>query len=327
MEDKKDTQGFDWSDETQVQRENARRKQNRMILIIVLGVLFLAMVGVLIYSIIQTTVAEEQRAADKLLIEQLQLDKEQLTLAAEFREIDDQFKRYEGQEGMIANDSILDKYAAAKNRIEQLLQELKNEKTKNAQRVKELEAEIASLKELLRHYLAQIDELQKENAGLQEENAGLIAENSQLSSQIEIVSQQNEQRADSMRLAKKLNISNLTFTPLKKNGKKEKKIKNAKQLDICFTVPQNHSTPVGEKVIYLRVTTPEGTLLGNAGTFDFEGVPVPYTAKKVIEYAGEEMTNVHIYWNVTSTLSKGEYTVELFADNYRLISRKFTITK
>ena len=49
------------------------------------------------------------------------------------------------------------------------------------------------------------------------------------------------------------------------------------------------------------------------------------TAKKQIEYAGEEIPGVTIYWDVNTALSAGEYTVELFADNYRLASRRFTI--
>ena len=303
------------------------RKQKIKIAVIIVAVLLVVLFGLTIYNIIKANNAEEEKIKQQQQIEILQLDNEQLRLAGEFREIDDQFKQYEGREGFVANDSILEKYAAAKNRIEQLINELNNEKSKNAERVRQLEAEIATLKDLLRHYLAQIGELQEENAGLQQENANLIATNTQLSSQIERVSQQNESRADSMRLAKKLNISNLAFTPLNKKDKREKKIKNAKKLDISFTIPQNHSTPVGEKTIYLRITSPEGALLGNMGTFVFEGETIPYTEKRVIEYAGEEMPEVHIYWAVTSTLSKGEYLVELFADGYRIASKKFMIEK
>ena len=94
---------------------------------------------------------------------------------------------------------------------------------------------------------------------------------------------------------------------------------------VTFTIPQNNSTPVGSKTIYLRLTSPEGTLLGNGGSFSFEGASVQCTAKKTIEYAGEEITGITIYWDVNATLNPGEYTVELFADNYRLTSRKFTL--
>ncbi|MDE5749862.1 MAG: hypothetical protein K2H87_03735, partial [Duncaniella sp.] len=100
-----------------------------------------------------------------------------------------------------------------------------------------------------------------------------------------------------------------------------------KQLMVTFTIPQNNSTPVGEKAIYLRLVSPEGQLLGNGGAFPFEGKSIPSTARKTIEYSGEEITGITIYWDVNTTLTPGDYTVELFTDGYRLCSRRFTLKK
>ena len=54
---------------------------------------------------------------------------------------------------------------------------------------------------------------------------------------------------------------------------------------------------------------------------------MPYTEKKTIEYTGQEIAGVTIYWNVNTALTPGDYTVEIFADNYRLTSRRFSIEK
>ncbi len=101
----------------------------------------------------------------------------------------------------------------------------------------------------------------------------------------------------------------------------------AKQLMVKFTIPQNNSTPVGEKTIYMRLVSPEGQLLGGGGSFPFEGKSVPCTARKNIEYSGDEITGITIYWDVNTALTPGEYTVELFTDGYRLTSRRFTLKK
>ena len=119
----------------------------------------------------------------------------------------------------------------------------------------------------------------------------------------------------------------MNLTPLNKKGKREKNVTKARQLEVTFTIPQNNSTPVGEKTIYLRITSPEGELLGNAGSFSFEGASLKCTARKNIEYQGEEIGGIKIYWDVNATLTPGDYTVELFADNYRLASRRFTLKK
>ena len=211
--------------------------------------------------------------------------------------------------------------------MEQLIKELNSEKVKSSKRIKELQDEIATLRGLLRHYIAQVDSLGRENAGLKAENAEIRTRNEQLSSQVAEVTSKNQTLNERMTLAEKLNVTGVTLTPLKGNGKNEKNITKAKQLKVTFTIPQNNSTPVGSKTIFLRIVNPEGSLLGNAGSFPFEGGSVPCTAKKTIEYEGQEMAGVTIYWDVNTTLNPGDYTVELFADNYRLASRHFTLKK
>ncbi|MDE5837494.1 MAG: hypothetical protein K2H39_00405 [Paramuribaculum sp.] len=259
--------------------------------------------------------------------EQLQLTNEQLQLANEYEAINSQFAQYEDQALKMEGDTIVAKYNAAKNKIEQLLEELNSEKKKSQQRISQLQNEISTLRGLLRHYIAQIDSLGKENAGLRAENEEIKSQNQQLSSRVQEVSKTNATLSERMTLAEKLNVTGLSLTPLKKNGKTEKNVTKAVQLMVSFTIPQNNSTPVGNKTIYLRITSPEGALLGNAGSFSFDGGNVPCTAKKTIEYTGEEMPGVPIYWDVNTALTPGDYTVELFADNFRIASRHFTLKK
>lgn len=252
---------------------------------------------------------------------------EQLQLAQEYQVLNTEFAQYENQSQLLASDSLVTKYAAAKSKVEKLLQELNSEKKKSAQRIKQLQDEIGTLKNILRHYVTQIDSLGKENAGLRAENEQMRERNQQLSTRVANETKRNEALSERMTLAEKLNVTGVTLTPLKKNGKTEKNVTKARQLDVSFTIPQNNSTPVGEKMIYLRIVSPEGALLGNGGSFSFEGGHVQCTAKKAIEYAGEEIPGIHIYWDVNTTLTPGEYIVELFADNFRLTSRRFTLRK
>jgi len=260
----------------------------------------------------------------KNINDQLKLENEQIQLSNEFQALDDQFQAIENQSlKVVVNDSIAKEYDKAKKRIEELRKELKNEKNKSAKRIKELQSEITTLKGILRHYIAQIDSLSKENAGLRAENAEIKTQNTQLASQMGQVSQEKKVLEERMELAEKLNITGLSFSALKNNGKDVKKIEKAKQLKVLFTIPQNNSTPVGVKNLYLRITSPEGTLLGDAGSFSFEGANLRYTARKQIEYGGEEISGVAIYWDVNMALNSGEYLVELFTDGYRLASRRY----
>ncbi|MCM1519439.1 MAG: hypothetical protein NC098_01475 [Lachnoclostridium sp.] len=292
--------------------------------VVVLAVLLL---GAVIFSVFQVTSLKGQVEEANLRNEELQLTNEQLQLTNEFDAINAEFQQYEDQATRLANDTILAKYTAAKAKVEQLIQELNNEKTKNRKRIKKLQDEIGTLKGLLRHYIAQVDSLNKENGALRAENTEIKNENRQLSSRVKEVSSQNEHLNERMTLAEKLNVTGVSLTALKKNGKTEKNITKAKQLMVTFTIPQNNSTPVGTKTIYLRLTNPEGQLLGGGTSFDFEGRSLPATARKSIEYSGDEISGITIYWDVNTTLNPGDYTVELFTDGYRLTSRHFTMKK
>ena len=301
-------------------------KNKSKLLYLAIGLVALLILAV-VFSVFQLTSLKSEVNAAHAENEQLQLVNDQLQLANEYEAINSQFAQYENQALQMSGDTLLAKYTAAKNKVEQLLEELNSEKVKSQKRINELQNQIKTLRGLLRHYIAQVDSLGKENAGLKAENEEIRSQNQALSSRVQEVSRKNETLSERMTLAEKLNVTGVTLTPLRKNGKTEKNVTKAVQLMVTFTIPQNNSTPVGSKTIFLRIINPEGTLLGNAGSFPFEGGNVPCTAKKTIEYTGDEMPGVTIYWDVNTTLTPGDYTVELFADNYRLTSRHFTLKK
>lgn len=313
-----------------VSRPVSRDNKNKTVIIILAAVLAVAIIGGGVGLWLlgdQKAAIESEMAAKDNDIADLKLTNEQLQLANQYQEIERKYAQYESQLQQIANDSLNLKYLAAKQNVEKLLNELNSEKTKSAAQIKKLEDEIATLKGIMRHYLEQIDALNKENEGLRAENAEIKTQNQNLSSQVENYSSQNKVMQERITLAEKLNVTGISLTGLKKNGKKEKNITKARQLMVTFTIPKNNSTPVGVKRIYLRITNPEGDLLGNGGNFSFEGSTLASTAHKDVEYQGEEISGVTIYYDVTSTLNPGQYRVELFCDNYRLGSKSFTMNK
>lgn len=294
------------------------------ILIIIGAVLTLALIAIVVYLLLTVSRQQQELAEAQLTNEQLQ---DNLTMAGELAELNAQFEQHENDAIRLENDTILAKYNAAKQRVEELIAELNSQKVKSAEQIQKLRDEIATLRGLLRHYVAQVDSLSRENAALRDENTEIRNQNEQLASTVNTISNENKTLNERMTLAEKLNVTGLSLTPLNKKGKNEKNVTKATQLMVTFTIPQNNSTPVGTKTIYLRITGPEGSLLGNGGSFTFEGQTLPCTAKKTIDYSGDEIAGINIYWDVNATLNPGDYTVELFADNFRLISRHFTLKK
>ncbi len=300
---------------------------SRRNLFIILGtVLAAVVVGALVFTTVRAT---RQAEAARAELEQQQLDMAQADLEREYKDLNDEFAQFENSRKYITDDSVKrelnDKYEAARIQVEKLQQELNNQKHKSAAEIAKLRSEIDTLRALLRHYVEEIDRLNKENQELRSENQQVKDENRRLSNQVTETTRRNEALSERMTLAEKLNVTGLNLTALNKKGKREKKVTKAVQLMATFTIPQNNSTPVGEKTIYMRIISPSGQLLGPGGTFPFEGGNVEYTSRKIIEYAGEEIGGVTIYWDVNTPLIAGDYTVELFADNFRLVSRQFNL--
>lgn len=142
--------------------ENEKKSNSLFKVVIILGILLAAAV----VAIILTTTTMSKKVNEATLAnEQLQLTNEQLQLANEYQALNTEYAQYENQSQLLANDSLVSKYAAAKSKVEKLLQELNSER-KSAQRIKQLQDEIGTLKNILRHYVTQIDSLGKENEAI-----------------------------------------------------------------------------------------------------------------------------------------------------------------
>lgn len=123
--------------------ENEKKSNSLFKVVIILGILLAAA----IVAIILTTTSMTKKVNEATLAnEQLQLTNEQLQLANEYQALNTEYAQYENQSQLLANDSLVSKYAAAKSKVEKLLQELNSEKKKSAQRIKQLQDEIGTLK-------------------------------------------------------------------------------------------------------------------------------------------------------------------------------------
>lgn len=304
------------------------KADNKTLLWIILG-LAVILVGLAVWFIIASSSQKKQLEEAIALKEQAELDMAQRELQNDYDALNNEFAIFENSRQLVLDDSVklelTQKYETARLQIEKLQQELKDQKHKSSAEIKKLKDEISTLRDLLRHYVEEINRLNKENEQLRNENAEVKNRNEKLNSQVQETSRRNEVLQERMNLAEKLNVTGVNLVALNKKGKVEKKVQKAAQLKVTFTIPVNNSTPVGEKTIYLRIVSPSGQVLGGGGSFSFEGASVPCSAKKVVEYSGEEIGGVTIYWDVNTALTAGTYTVELFADNYRLCSNRFDL--
>lgn len=306
-------------------------KNQKIILFGAIGV-FLGLAALIIVLIIQN--AEHTRTAN-VMIEQadsLRRQNDSLELAgltSEFDRLNAEFNQFDDKELEIKNDSLVRQYKEAKERVNTLIKELEKEKKSNSvnqAKIRQLESEITTLKGIAKHYLEEINRLNQENEGLRKEIATEKDRNQTLARENESVNRSNAELSQTVQLAKKLNIAGLSLRAYNKKDKDEKNITKAKKLGVFFSVAPNNTAAPGMKTFYIRILSPEGTLLAGGPSFSYDGSSVSSTASRQLEYANQELP-VSVFWNVNTTLTPGDYTVEVFADGYRLGSGRFNMKK
>lgn len=213
-----------------------------------------------------------------------------------------------------SNDSLLKLFDEEKQKVQQLLQELKTVKATNARRIKELQKELGTVRSVLKSYIYKVDSLNTVNDNLKKENSKVlkqILEAQEITRQLE--EKTNELDAK-INLASILEASDIQIKTLNKKGKTTKSLKRITNIEICFQVLRNITTERGYKTIYIRIADANGEVLTtNTNTFEFEGKQLIYSAKKEIEYNGEN-TPVCMYYKVIEPLETGSYSIAIFAE-------------
>ena len=278
-------------------------------------VLLLAGMGWLGYDLMQ------QRQANKDMEELAALDKQEME-----KEYQNFAAQYSEMKTFIKNDSIIAELTAEQARTQQLLEELKRTKANDAAEITRLKKELATVRAVLRSYVIQIDSLNRLNQNLMDENNRVRSELAQSTQQNQALTSEKASLSQKVAIAAQLDATNIQLTPLKKNGKVAKKMKDAKNLSVSFIVTKNVTASNGVRTFYVRVMTPEGDVLNGGGTFEYSGKQLAWSMKKDVEYTGEE-TTLNLYWTVNEYLGGGQYNVSIFCDGQAIGSRNFTYEK
>ena len=269
-------------------------------------VLILALGGFIYFQFSQISEAENQlnELTQVMEFEKQQSIEEYEKLAMEYEEFYIE----------TSNDSLLKLFDEEKQKVQQLLQELKTVKATNARRIKELQKELGTVRGVLKSYIYKVDSLNTVNDNLKKENVKVkkqIAEAQEIKRQLE--EKTNELDAK-INLASILEADNIQIKTLNKKGKATKSLKRITNIEICFQVLRNITAERGYKTIYIRIADANGEVLTTSGnTFAFEGKELLYSAKKEIEYNGEN-TPVCMYYKVIEPLLTGSYSIAIFAD-------------
>lgn len=281
-----------------------------------------SIVGILLATVITLGILwsnsekQNEEMQELFALEKEELESEYSTFATQYDEL----------KVRITNDSLQQKLEQEKLRTQQLLEELKQTKATDAAEITRLKKELKTVRAVMRSYVMQIDSLNRINEKLTKENRRVTAKYKEASQTISTLNEEKEALSEKVELASQLDALGINMYAAKNNGKKVRKIKNAKKFVLNFTIAKNITASTGEKTIYVRITTPDGNTLtkNSSNVFAYEDREINYSIKKYIEYTGEEQA-ITLYWDIEEFLQAGKYIVHIFADGNMIGYNSFDI--
>ncbi len=287
---------------------------NKKILIplIVIVILLLAGIGYLYVSL------DQQKEENRVMQELAELDKKEME--SEYQQFADQYSEMKTK---INNDSIVAQLSAEQEKTQKLLAELQQVKASDAREIARLKKELATVRAVLRSYVLEIDSLNRLNQNLTEENTRVKAQYAEATQQIQGLNTEKQTLSEKVAIAAQLDATGINMIAKNKRGKQSENMSKCKTIQVNFSLAKNVTAQGGMKTLYVRITSPTGSVLGNGGTFTYENRSLQCTMKKSVEYGGQELP-VTLYWEVSQALVAGTYQVSIFADGNMIGSRSFT---
>ncbi|MDD2245618.1 MAG: hypothetical protein PHI70_01055 [Proteiniphilum sp.] len=291
---------------------NFRERTPQLIAVIgVLAVVLAILIGFLISNNTKINEMQQQFTIDK---QELEDEYEAISL------------QYEGFKFSVQNDSLLYKLENEQAKVLRLQEELRMTKASDQAEIKRLKDELATLRKILRSYIHQIDSLNRLNEELRAENKQITEQYNRTSRTLTQVSQEKEQLSEKVSLAAQLVATNINAKAVNDRGREQSRLSRSTQFVVSFTIARNITTDPGERTIYIRIMSPDGSVLSKSpsNTFQYENGNILYSMKRTVEYGGEEIP-VTMYWNIEEYLMPGRYKTDIFADGHHIGSYSFTM--
>jgi len=263
-----------------------------------------------------------------LLSKNAQMDVMQEQFTVDKQELEDEYEaislQYEGFKFSVQNDSLLYKLENEQAKVLRLQEELRMTKATDQAEIKRLKDELATLRKILRSYIQQIDSLNRLNEELRAENRQITQQYRETSRTLTQVAQEREVLSEKVSLAAQLVATNISAKAVNDRGREQSRLSRSTRFVVSFTITRNITTEPGERIIYIRIMTPDGSVLSKSAsnTFSYENGEIRYSMKRIVEYDGEE-TPVTMYWDIGEFLMPGTYKADIFADGQHIGSHSF----
>ena len=294
-------------------------KKNRSSTALLLLVLLLLISNVALLYMYMSSKSEGETKDTR--IEQMAAEKENVTFLLEGTLASYDTLRTE-------NDQLNAEIAAQREHVEQLLEQVKSGNYSLSKARKEAE----TLRKIMQGYVVTIDSLNQANQALTAENLTIRQELGEVQGQKQALEEKAGSLEGIVARGSVLHTTSITSSALfmRNNGKQQDtdRAKKAEMVKCCFTLGENRITQAGDKTLYMRVISPDGSVLpaGDPNNrFQFEGVEGEFSARREVNYQNQPV-DVCVFWNGNgSELRTGVYNVEVYEAGALVGRSSFTL--
>ncbi|MFZ1687155.1 MAG: hypothetical protein WAU70_07025 [Flavobacteriales bacterium] len=220
------------------------------------------------------------------------------------------------------NEQLTAEMAAQKQQIEDLVKKVKDGTYSLSKAKKEAE----TLRKIMKGYVATIDSLNQANLALSADKANLTNELGVVSGEKAALEEKSRTQEERISRGAVLHTTAISAGALflRNSGKQvdTERASKAEMVKCCFTLGVNTITDAGAKTLYMRIISPDGSILPTTDAnnrFEFNGVQGEYSAKREVDYANAPV-DVCVFWTATGAMKTGQYNVEIY-ENKALVSK------
>lgn len=279
------------------------------------------------YSVCQTTNAQLESEMEEMNVALSgYIDETSSDLKHDFQKMLDTYDQ------LIEKDaSLTDSLNKQKVRIQELMAELSDTKKRSFRQINNLKKENSTLRSIMKEYLYRIDSLNTLNINLTSKLDETSTKLSQTEKERNELQEQNEKNAELLTKGAQLNAFNFNTVALKyKLNGSTAEVTRAGKVDVIsssFTIGENKITKIGNKLVYLQVTDPDGKVIYDKPNqvINVGGREIIYTDKREINYQGQQLDMTIVHNLQGREVGKGNFNVKIFADGILIGKDSFTL--
>ena len=264
---------------------------------IALAIVLMIVAAIFIYVWVDRSKMISELTADKYSLE-LNLGK----LRAEYDDL------------QTTNDTINLRLIEEREKIDLLIERLKNTEATNRAKIRQYEQELGSLRDIMRSYVRQIDSLNVLNQTLRAETIMARNEAAESGKKYETLVKHTDELTQKVEQGAVVRVRDIKVIAITSKGKETNKAKSVAKIKTCFMLIENSIAERGFRNVYIRVKGPDKILLAQGQNFfTIDNEQLIYSDMREVDYQGEDLEVCVFYGDANEKFVKGVYTVDVYS--------------